>query len=93
MKNKYADFVVKVAQTMLEMLTVFFAVVAFIAVFAIPVGVVISLFCHIPWWVKILIVVFGFVFEAVCITYLNSETDSESSEECKNEQKESDSEK
>jgi hypothetical protein len=67
-KNKYADFVIEVAQNMFKMLTVLFEVAVFIGIFGIPVGVIISLFWHIPWWVKILIVAFGFVLEAVCVT-------------------------
>ena len=84
MKNNAANFAVKVAHTMLEWLTVIVTLVAFLLIFALPVAAVISLVCHIPWWIKILIVVFTFVLEAICVTYMNTPVE----EEDNNEQKE-----
>lgn len=82
MKNKAANFAVKVAHTMWDWLRYIIALVAFLLIFALPVATVISLFCHIPWWVKVLIVVFVFVVEAICVTYMNDD-----GKEYKNEQK------
>lgn len=83
MKNKAANFAVKVAHTMLNWLGYIIAIVVFLLILALPVAAVISLVCHIPGWVKVLIVVFVFVLEAICVTYMNDE-----GEEYKNEQKE-----
>ena len=85
MKNKAANFAVKVAHTMLNWLGYIITLVAFLLILALPVAAVISLVCHIPWWVKVLIVVFVFVVEAICVTYMN---DDEEGEEYENEQKE-----
>lgn len=83
MKNKAANFAVKVAHTMLNWLGYIIPLVAFLLMLALPVAAVISLVCHIPWWVKVLIVVFVFVVEAICVTYMK-----EDGEEDENEQKE-----
>lgn len=48
MKNKAANFAVKVAHTMWDWLRYIIALVAFLLIFALPVATVISLFCHIP---------------------------------------------
>ena len=83
MKNRAANFAVKVAHTMLNWLEWIVALVALLLIFAIPVAAVISLVCHIPWWVKMLIVIFAFVIEAMCVTYMKDDY-----EEYKNEQEE-----
>ena len=83
MKNKAANFTVKVAHTMLNWLEWIVALVALLLIFAIPVAAVISLVSHIPWWVKMLIVIFAFVIEAMCVTYMKDDY-----EEYKNEQEE-----
>lgn len=83
MKNRAANFAVNVAHTMLNWLEWIVALVALLLIFAIPVAVVISLVCHILWWVKVLIVIFAFVIEAMCVTYMKDDY-----EEYKNEQEE-----
>lgn len=85
MKNKAANFAVKVAHTMLDWLGYIIPLVAFLLILALPVATVISLVCHIPWWVKVLIVVFAFVLEAICVTYMNDDGEGEGEE---NEQEE-----
>lgn len=83
MKNRAANFAVNVAHTMLNWLEWIVALVALLLIFAISVAVVISLVCHILWWVKVLIVIFAFVIEAMCVTYMKDDY-----EEYKNEQEE-----
>ena len=85
MKNKAANFAVKVTHTMLKWLEFLVTIVAVLLIFALPVAAVISLVCHIPWWVKVLIVVFVFVVEAICVTYMNDDGEGE---EYENEQEE-----